>query len=823
MATITTRSGKGSPLTNNEVDANFTNLNTDKAELSGAAFTGAITTNSTIDGRDVATDGTKLDGIEASADVTDTTNVTAAGALMDSELTAIASVKALNQGVATTDSPTFAGLTTSADISFGDSDKAIFGAGSDLQIYHDGSNSYITDTGTGNLYVRASNELALTSAAGEAFFLGIADGSSYLYHNGGVKLNTTSTGIDVTGTATMDGLTVDGAVSSGDITIAVDDTPTLSFKKASSADVLASINVTTDAGSGGKLVIQTKRNGNTPVDRLTIDDDGNVGINQSSPSSYYAKNLVVGAANEEGITLAATATSATNYLLFADGTSGDAQYRGQIAYSHSSDNLDLVSTGTMSFKSGSSRTERMRIDSSGRLNVGQTNAYAPAGGGVSIGTFEESSNSRTNLVVSNQNSGNAAGASVVLASHGADYIIEHQGSGKGSALTFTRANTEHMRIDSSGTLTTPSGVDFNIMSASGMTLGSTSSITVFKTNNQEAARIDASQNLLVGKTSTSVAVAGCRLGSFGAILTRGDGSEPLRVNRTGSNGDIIKLDKDGTNVGSIGVEGGDALYIQSGTTSGSGLHFHPTSGTIRPVRNGSTIDNAIDLGTANRRFTDLYLSGKANTGSITTDNANTQFNKISRTGATALYVQQGDNTNDILQLRAGNGQAGTGTQHVTVTGSGNLLVGTTSASHSGISSKCILKSSDNVLGIVTDAGSKQAVRFTNGTTAVGSINVTASATTYNTSSDQRLKDNIVDAPSASDDIDAIQVRSFDWKADGSHQKYGMVAQELNTVAPEAVSAPEDPEEMMGVDYSKLVPMLVKEIQSLRNRVAQLEE
>lgn len=49
----------------------------------------------------------KLDGIEALADVTDTTNVTAAGALMDSELTAIASVKALNQGVATTDSPTF--------------------------------------------------------------------------------------------------------------------------------------------------------------------------------------------------------------------------------------------------------------------------------------------------------------------------------------------------------------------------------------------------------------------------------------------------------------------------------------------------------------------------------------------------------------------------------------------------------------------------------------------------------------------------------------------------------------------------------------------
>ncbi|MAO21454.1 MAG: hypothetical protein CMJ25_11950 [Phycisphaerae bacterium] len=63
---------------------------------SGGAMTGAITTNSTFDGRDVATDGTKLDGIEASADVTDTANVTSAGALMDSELTDLAGVKALD-------------------------------------------------------------------------------------------------------------------------------------------------------------------------------------------------------------------------------------------------------------------------------------------------------------------------------------------------------------------------------------------------------------------------------------------------------------------------------------------------------------------------------------------------------------------------------------------------------------------------------------------------------------------------------------------------------------------------------------------------------
>jgi hypothetical protein len=93
---------------------------------------------------------------------------------------------------------------------------------------------------------------------------------------------------------------------------------------------------------------------------------------------------------------------------------------------------------------------------------------------------------------------------------------------------------------------------------------------------------------------------------------------------------------------------------------------------------------------------------------------------------------------------------------------------------------------------------------------------------YNTSSDYRLKERITDADDAGSKIDAIQVRQFDWIADGSHQDYGMIAQELQTVAPEAVSGNPDGDEMMGVDYSKLVPMLIKEVQSLRARVAELE-
>jgi hypothetical protein len=107
-------------------------------------------------------------------------------------------------------------------------------------------------------------------------------------------------------------------------------------------------------------------------------------------------------------------------------------------------------------------------------------------------------------------------------------------------------------------------------------------------------------------------------------------------------------------------------------------------------------------------------------------------------------------------------------------------------------------------------------------TEYGSIKILGTATQYNTSSDERLKENIRDAEDAGDKIDAIKIRQFDWKIGGEHQDYGVIAQELLPVAPEAVSKGHTEDDMMGVDYSKLVPTLIKEIQSLRKRVEELE-
>ena len=104
--------------------------------------------------------------------------------------------------------------TGGANILFGDSasvsdDRLVFGAGSDLQIYHDGSDSYIQDSGAGDLRLKSNGSGVKIEDAGNTLaFFDTANNNAKLYHNNNQKLESTGTGIDVTGTVTADGLTV---------------------------------------------------------------------------------------------------------------------------------------------------------------------------------------------------------------------------------------------------------------------------------------------------------------------------------------------------------------------------------------------------------------------------------------------------------------------------------------------------------------------------------------------------------------------------------------------------------------------------------------
>jgi hypothetical protein len=118
------------------------------------------------------------------------------------------------------------------------------------------------------------------------------------------------------------------------------------------------------------------------------------------------------------------------------------------------------------------------------------------------------------------------------------------------------------------------------------------------------------------------------------------------------------------------------------------------------------------------------------------------------------------------------------------------------------------------------AGGANLAQFYNPNGAVGAILVSGSATSYNTTSDYRLKEDLKDF-NGLEMISNISVYDYKWKVDNT-RSYGVMAHELQEVLPDAVSGEKDAEEMQGVDYSKIVPLLIKSIQELKAEIELLK-
>ena len=554
-------------------------------------------------------------------------------------------------------------ITANGGIALGDNDKATFGASDDLQIYHDGSNSWIQDAGTGVLALKTDGAgISMLTSTGDTLFQANRDSDVRLYYDNSLKLATTSTGIDVTGTATMDGLTVDGNVgigtnsptsSSGYGTLSINGTTggQLAFQTGGSAKQFI-FSTSTD------LSIYNQEAGNIKfvtnnAEAMRIDSSGNVGIGASSPVNY------------SGYTTTTIGGTSGGILTFTSGGTQNSYFAGEAG------GLVISAEGARYTKFHTNGVERMRIDSSGNVGIGNTVASSMNAGANQLVVGSGSTGQGITLYSSTSTAGSihfADGTSGSEAYRG-QLVYNHNGD----YMAMLTAATERMRIDSSGDLIKVGGV---IKGERGTAA---------------APPYTFSDDTDTGMFNISNADLGFSVG----------GSERMRISSAGS-----LMVNSTTNFGKFVVENGGNSYPS---------WFRNTSSSI-------------------------------------------------------------DYPNRIMSNYATGGQTATMLQFLNASSA-----------------------------------------------AVGAIKSTASATSYNTSSDQRLKENIADADDAGSKIDAIQVRKYDWKADGSHQDYGMIAQELQTVAPEAVSGDADSEEMMGVDYSKLVPMLIKEIQSLRNRVAQLEE
>jgi hypothetical protein len=280
------------------------------------------------------------------------------------------------------------GVDITGDMTFGDNDKANFGAGSDLQIFHDGSNSYIVDNGTGDLFLRASSNIYLQSAGGTKYLDATASGDVNLYYANALKISTTATGVSVIGGVDITGnlgLPDNGVINIGagdDLTLQhngtntfIDNNTGLLLIRSQATDEF--VRILADDGAGGVTryfeadgstgaaamyhygvtKLTTAAGGVDITGDLSLPDSGMVNLGTGDDLQLYhngsdsfidnnvGRLILRNYTNNEGILLQADdgAGGLASYV-FADGATGEVSIRhyGAIKLTTKADGVDIT-------------------------------------------------------------------------------------------------------------------------------------------------------------------------------------------------------------------------------------------------------------------------------------------------------------------------------------------------------------------------------------------------------------------------------------------------------------------------------------------------
>ena len=311
------------------------------------------------------------------------------------------------------------------------------------------------------------------------------------------------------------------------------------------------------------------------VEKARLDSNGYVGIKESSPHLYYSPDLVVKAGAENGgITIRSAGTTDNNYLMFADGNSGDTRYDGYIKYNHSNRFFDFATATNV----------RLRITSTGLVGINETSPgthlHVNSAGYDGVATFE-STDANAHILIKDNNT-HATGT--YFGVQGNDFKwITHDDSSSAERLRLTKnGNIQHKSATGVSYFNGSSEYIFGSTTSSPPAGGFESPVQIHTSKTRSAFTLAAYNNNTGGPFMTFLSSRSTTRGTLGTKILSNDYMGSLRF--CGDNA---------TNYNSVAH--GATIWARAKSTPGDGdsviageLHF--ATGTANA---GSVTDNMV--------------------------------------------------------------------------------------------------------------------------------------------------------------------------------------------------------------------------------------
>ena len=392
-------------------------------------------------------------------------------------------------------------------------------------------------------------------------------------------------------------------------------------------------------------------------------------------------------------------------------------------------------------------------------------------------------------------------------------------------------------------------------------------ILALDTSGAERMRIDASGNVLVGKTATGIATVGAELKPTGELLATVSGDACAFLNRKTSDGDIINFRKDGSTMGQIGTYGG-TLYIGSGSggVMFNGAEIEPTTGAA------SRVDGAVDLGTTSYRFKHLRFSGGLYGGSEVRTNAvgigtTPAGSSVGRTTSApdGIFWHNGGGLEDYSIHRTAGAWSGSNYQQLKLDwDTGIIIDGGTAYGKSGVHIHGNISMGDSTYSNFTSpnypvhicaANYSLMIESSTGYGHLGSNNTSyfhfggnrnfyfdnrcEASGGFHTYSDENLKKEITVIPSALNKVAQMNGVTFKWKdavkrgGGDAGKQFGVTAQNMLEIDSELPTKNVDPlyniedsvsadDEYYTMDYNRITPFLIEAVKELKTKLEAAE-